>query len=156
MKVATIFGVLLVLLVIIYSLYVASIERHNATIFFAPVANFKVFITAQNLFFEKDLDLNGIKDYALNLETLQKNGLIQGFSESGIKGVNTSWLAGGPYQLYQYRIFIPGGANQKEAWACEAHPIEDPSDRYYYVDQTGIIRVEHGKVANSSSAAIEK
>lgn len=157
MKLKLFLGSIVVIALGSYVFYSTAIERHNAINFAAPIATLRALTTAQNVFFERDSDSNGIKDYASTVQLLQKAGLVHGFSETGIRGINTSWLAGGPYQVYQYNILIPKGVARKEGWTCQASPIsKDAPNKFYFVDQTGIIRVERGKPATSSSSPIAK
>jgi prepilin-type N-terminal cleavage/methylation domain-containing protein len=101
------------------------------------ISTLKHIKTRQQIFRDQDKDGDGITDFAT------------GFSELLIAGLISKELASGEYGRY---TFVLTGSTL--AWTATATPTPEPpitGDRSFYIDETGILRVEPGPGANASS-----
>ena len=106
----------------------------------AAIGGLRTLTTAQALFREGDKDKNNTLDYADALSKLQTAGLIDGVLGAGTK------------QGYLYAI----GAADQFTWSCNANP-QSPGksgDRYFFCDESGVIRFNTTAAASSVSIAI--
>jgi hypothetical protein len=103
--------------------------------------------TAQSLFREGDKDMNGTLDYASTLQMLQTSG-----------NLIDRTLAKGTKSGYTFRVLPPNPADRDMnfTWSVVAEPVRpgETGDRYFYIDESGVIRFEAGKTATSCSTPI--
>ncbi len=114
--------------------------RANET---AAVGALRTLITAQTLFREADKDLDGINDYATNLTELGPN------TGRYIDEV----LASGTKQGYFFQI-LPGAGGY--TWSATADPQlpGKSGSRYFFVDETGVIRFSTSHTAGPADRPI--
>ena len=106
----------------------------------AAIGALRTLTTAQALFREGDKDKNNTLDYANSLALLKNSALVD-----GVLGLGTK---------QGYLFSITGG--DQFTWACTAGP-QSPSksgDRYFFCDESGVIRFATTAAATSSSTAI--
>ena len=109
----------------------------------SAIGSLRTISTAQTLFREADKDGNESLDYAASLEILWKYNLIDPVLGAGTK------------QGYIFSI----RRNQEIPefqWNCTAAPQAPGSSgtRYFYVNETGVIRYETNTAATSTSPAL--
>ena len=93
--------------------------------------------TAQALFREGDKDHNGILDYAPSLAAIGRCSLID------------PKLASGTKRGYTFRILRA----DPFTWSATASPRRS-GERYFFVDESGVIRFSMGSMPTSMSTAI--
>ncbi|MGH7298490.1 MAG: hypothetical protein ACRELB_26355, partial [Polyangiaceae bacterium] len=122
--------------------YAGMIKQKNED---AAIALLKRIAKAQELFRDEDRDGNGISDYTEKLGDLS----LAGLTLSGkMKGSNQAIVDG-----YTFRVLRADPLH----WAGDARP-ERPGrtgDRFFYIDETGIIRAERGKEAGEGSEPVK-
>jgi hypothetical protein len=95
----------------------------------------EAFVRHQNAYREQDLDGDGVFQYADDLEAL-----------------NLGYMAD-EYNGYRYEVRV--GAQPEFEWSGEAVPTQSRGPltyrAHYYVDQTGIVRVELDRPATAES-----
>ena len=107
----------------------------------AAIGALRTLTTAQALFREGDKDKNNTLDYANSLTLLKNAGLIDGV------------LGGGTKQGY---LFTVATNSDQFTWSCTASP-QSPGksgDRYFFCDESGVIRFATTAAATSASTAI--
>ena len=116
------------------------IENRKAGNEAAAIGALKTVNIAQTLFREADKDGNDILDYAPDLETLSRHQLIDPVLGSGTK------------QGYIFSL-TRSSNNPELRWNCTAKPQSPGTSgiRYFYIDETGVIRYETDKIAESHS-----
>jgi hypothetical protein len=104
------------------------------------IAALRTLTTAQALFREGDKDGSGVRDYARDLEALQRAGLLDEETAMGTR------------ESYRFRILAAG----EETWSATAEPVEPSkyADRSFFVDETGVIRFSTSGPASATSTAI--
>jgi hypothetical protein len=108
----------------------------------APViGNLRIIHTAQLLYREGDRDANKIKDYAPHIGTLSRYELIDPILGSGTK------------QGYVFSVSRSKSSPDFQ-WNCTARPEPGESHRYFYIDETGVLRYETNKMPGPKSPAI--
>lgn len=117
-----------------------AIEKNEAS----AILLLKKIAAAQHIFREEDRDGNGVLDYAETLYDLTAAGLrIQGVkrgqSEIAVDG---------------YKIRIQHADTLH--WAADAIPVEPrkTGDRWFYVDESTIVRAKQGAAADMSSEPV--
>jgi prepilin-type N-terminal cleavage/methylation domain-containing protein len=108
----------------------------------AAIGGLRSISTAQNLFHEQDKDKDGTLDYATSLSELLTNGqLIDNVLASGVK------------QGYNFTILSGAG---RFTWSAKADPAQPgkSGDRYFFIDETGVIRFCTSQAADASSPPI--
>ncbi len=112
----------------------------------AAIGALRTISTAQCLFREGDKDRNGKIDYATQLSQLAAPGV----------GLIDQVLGSGTKQGYIFTMNDVPIANPDFEWNCRASP-EVPGrtgTRYFFIDQTGVIRFEETGPATSASPAL--
>jgi hypothetical protein len=122
-------------LVVAVSLYDRAQQQRQAPL------HLRSFVGHQGLFREDDKDGDGVLDYAASIEEL-------GYG-----------YMGRDYNGYRYEV--RAGPNPLFEWSAEAIPTQGrgvlatsgllPYTRYYFVDETGLVRVEEGRRATRES-----
>ena len=107
----------------------------------AAIGALRTISTAQSLYREGDKDGNGVFDYSTDLKKLFSNGSL-------IDEV----LANGTKQGYVFTVIA---ANNFE-WSAKADPAspKKSGDRYFFVDESGVIRFSTTSGAGTSSPPI--
>ena len=109
----------------------------------AAIGALRTISTAQTLFREADKDGNNTPDYAENLVALETEALIDSVLGSGTK------------QGYIFSI-VRSTTDPTAKWSCTADP-ESPGEtgnRYFFVDESGIIRFDSVGPAGPSSRPV--
>jgi len=106
----------------------------------AAIGALRTISTAQSLYREGDRDGNGVLDYATSLAELNRRNLIDPV------------LGGGTKQGYLYTIV---GADNF-VWSSTASPVTPgkSGDRYFFVDESGVIRFSTTTTASLGDSAI--
>jgi type IV pilus assembly protein PilA len=106
----------------------------------AAIGALRTLTTAQALFREGDKDKDTTLDYATSLTELESTKLIDGVLGKGQK------------QGYN---FVVAGADQF-TWSCTAGPASPgkSGDRYFFVDESGVIRFSTTTTAGTGDQAI--
>jgi type II secretory pathway pseudopilin PulG len=109
----------------------------------AAIGALRTVSTAQTLFREADRDGNDTLDYAAGLANLSTFQLIDPVLGAGTK------------QGYVFSI-TRSSANPEFQWNCTAGPSAPGTSgtRYFYIDETGVIRFETNTAAGSTSPAL--
>lgn len=107
------------------------------------VALLKKIIQAQNIYREEDRDGNGILDYAETISALAAAGL-------SFPGKVTDEVK---QEGYRFRVLTADPLH----WAAEARPEKpgETGDRFFFVNETGIIRAQKGAPANAKSEPVK-
>ncbi|MBA7588499.1 hypothetical protein ES708_30557 [subsurface metagenome] len=100
-------------------------------------------ISFQAIFKKQDRDKDGKKDYAQNIGELCKSGLL------------SSDLASGKWHGYYFVVVGKDGNGKK--WHATASPIKPgiTGYKYFYVDETGVIRFEKDKPATKDNPPVD-
>ena len=108
----------------------------------AAIGALRTLTTAQALFREGDKDKDTTLDYATTMGELKTANLIDGVLGSGTK------------QGYVFTVGSAGGA--QFTWSATASPASPgkSGDRYFFVDESGVIRFATTAVATSTDTAI--
>jgi prepilin-type N-terminal cleavage/methylation domain-containing protein len=109
----------------------------------SAIGTLRTISTAQTLFREADRDGNETLDYASSLANLSNYELID------------SVLGAGTKQGYVFSI-TRSSSTPEFQWNCTAAPQAPGSSgtRYFYVNETGVIRFETNTAATSTSPAL--
>jgi type IV pilus assembly protein PilA len=112
----------------------------------AAIGALRTLTTAQSLYREGDKDKNNILDYADDLTKLQANG---GLIDNVLGGATTSEKQG-------YKFHIVSANTGQFTWQAVAEPASPgkSGDRYFYVDESGVIRFSTTSTVNSTSTPI--
>ena len=107
----------------------------------AAIGALRTLTTAQALFREGDKDKDTTLDYATGLAELKTANLIDGVLGSGTK------------QGYQ---FVITSTSAQFTWSATASPAAPgkSGDRYFFVDESGVIRFATTAAATSTDTAI--
>ncbi len=107
----------------------------------AAIGGLRSISTAQNLYREQDKDGNSTLEYAPSLTALATHGSL-------IDGV----LASGTKQGYIFSIVAAGSFT----WSARADPQQPTKsgDRYFFIDDTGVIRFTRTGPADQNSPPI--
>ncbi len=107
----------------------------------AAIGALRTLNTAQSLFREGDKDRNGTLDYASNLPMLSSNG-----------NLIDSVLANGTKQGYNFTVV----AATQFTWSAQASPVTPgkSGDRYFFIDESGVIRYNSTQTAHSTDTPI--
>ena len=107
----------------------------------AAIGALRTISTAQSLFREGDKDGNGVFDYATTLANLFSRGNLV-----------DQVLGNGTKQGYVFEVIA---ANNFE-WSARADPAspKKSGDRYFFVDESGVIRFSTSTQAGSGSSPI--
>jgi prepilin-type N-terminal cleavage/methylation domain-containing protein len=107
----------------------------------AAIGALRTLNTAQSLFREGDKDHNGTLDYASTLVALQTNG-----------NLIDSVLGTGTKQGYSYTIL----AATQFTWSAQASPLTPgkSGDRYFFIDESGVIRFNAQQPSTSTDTPI--
>jgi type IV pilus assembly protein PilA len=111
----------------------------------AAIGALRTITTAESLFREGDKDKNGVFDYGALLALNTSGGLIDSVLGSGTK------------QGYLFTVTIPGTAPDNQySWEAGATPIVvgKTGDRYFFVNESGVIRYSTSGAATSASPPI--
>jgi prepilin-type N-terminal cleavage/methylation domain-containing protein len=108
----------------------------------AAIGALRTLTTAQALFREGDRDRDGVLDYATSLTELNRYGSL-------IDPV----LASGTKQGYSFTIVSD---DNRFVWSSTAEPVTPgkSGDRYFFVDESGVIRFSTTTTATASDTAI--
>ena len=101
------------------------------------VMTLRAFVAAQQIFRERDLDKDGIADYAESQEELRAAKLIQ--YDDQTTPFPTRFARSG----YAYGIIDAGpGGTFRDSWRAVALPLSfgRSGDKNFFVDETGVIR----------------
>jgi prepilin-type N-terminal cleavage/methylation domain-containing protein len=112
----------------------------------AAIGALRTLTTAQALYREGDKDKDNTLDYASALGPTTTSGTL------GNTGLIDGVLATGTKQGYLFSI----GAADAFTWSCQANP-QSPGksgDRYFFCDESGVIRFSTTAAATSASPAI--
>jgi type IV pilus assembly protein PilA len=106
----------------------------------AAIGALRTIASAQTLFHDGDKDKNGVLDYATSIGALGKAGLVD------------SQLATGVKQGYE---FVIGGVDLTH-WQAKARPTTTgkTGDRFFFVDESGVIRFTLSTEASSTSPPV--
>src|SRR5262245_54736547 len=106
----------------------------------AAIGALRTISTAQSLFREGDKDHNGLLDYATSLGALASADLIDSVLGTGAK------------QGYTFSVV---GADTL-VWSAVSNPgaLHKSGDRFFFVDESGVIRFSTTSQASSSSSPI--
>ena len=107
----------------------------------AAIGALRTLTTAQALFREGDKDKDTTLDYATNLGELKTANLIDGVLGSGTK------------QGYSFNVT---SGTPQFTWSATASPASPgkSGDRYFFVDESGVIRFATTATATSTDTAI--
>ena len=108
----------------------------------AAIGALRTISTAQSLFREGDKDGNGTFDYATSTAQLFSNG-----------NLIDSVLGAGTKQGYVFTVRSPDRAF---VWSAQADPVtvRKTGDRYFFVDESGVIRFSTTTTATASDSPI--
>jgi type II secretory pathway pseudopilin PulG len=106
----------------------------------SAVSSLRTLSTAQELYRPRQ----NPPTYAPNLLTLQTSGFLDGRTATGSKD--------------GYRFVIAPGSNPDQntyAYLASPNILSSTGDRYFYVDETGVIRMDEAKPADSTSTPLQ-
>jgi type II secretory pathway pseudopilin PulG len=118
----------------------ASRLKANET---AAIATLRMVNSAQQQFRYTDADGNNRQDYAATISALTEKDLIPPALASGTKS--------------GYIFSIRRGADPQNQWRCTANPLKPGTSgrRYFFIDETGVIRFETEQMAGSESPMLD-
>jgi hypothetical protein len=111
----------------------------------AAISSLRTLVSTQALFRDLDLNNNSVGDYAGSLRDLAELGLIDGALGSGVK------------QGYHFSMDNESEQTNTYEWAAYGSPGNPgkTGSRYFFVDETGVIRAEHCEPATANSSSID-
>jgi len=110
----------------------------------AAIGALRTISTAQNIFREGDKDKNNTNEYASAMSLLGSTNLIDSVLSSGSK------------QGYSFSTVVIAGSTSLYKWTAGAQPVVPGStgDRYFFIDESGVIRFANTAPATSASNPI--
>ena len=123
--------------------FLESRKRGNEA---SAVSSLRAIFAAQTIYTDRDRDGNGAADVARSFPVL--GSLLPPTLTSS----TTPEKSG-----YRFAFYDPGPTPSPLVWSVHADPISPgrSGDRYYYIDETGVIRWETDRTAGASSPPLE-
>ncbi len=108
----------------------------------SAISSLRTLVSSQAMFFQGDIETDGTNDYASSLEELSNNGMIDNVLGTGTKSGY---------------VFTLTTTNAVAIWNCVANPLvaESTGNRYFFVNEAGVIRFNTTEEADSDDPAIE-
>ncbi len=105
----------------------------------SAISSMRTIVSSNAMFFQGDIEGDGMNDYALSLEEMMEVGLIDNVLGSGMKSGY---------------IFEYGTDDPSTGWWLRAMPA-DGNGRYFYVDESGVMRQEYDFPADENSMPLQ-
>jgi len=104
----------------------------------SAVQSLRIILTSQTIFRESDRDRDFISDFATTMQELSAANLIDSSLGTGTKS--------------GYLFTMTNSGNHEFVWECHADPISPgkSGNRYFYIDQAGILRFARTGPAEST------
>jgi len=125
------------------------VETRKAAHEAGAVMTLRAFVAAQQLFRERDMEKDGVNDYAESEAELRTARLL--FYDDQATPFTTRFAQSG----YAFEIIDPApGETSDNSWRAVAIPLRfgKSGDRTYFVDESGVIRFSSTAIASPDAA----